>query len=719
MPGAAALESAYALVYGLRPLCAYEIRARAVNSVGTSGWSKRSAAVVTLSTTPAPVQFMEVLRIGLNWVDVGWIPASDDGGVAVTQYEISALSVTGSVTDGSAVSVVVVSEAQATKSADEHAALATVASTPEDAEDSAAKLAFDRLEVLLGTSGSATAATAALPPVRTQLSIRAGHLTGLAAGASYQLHVRPANENGWGAKSSSPLTFQTMTCKPDMPTCVRGTSKSLTGALVTWLPPAFDGGVVVELYTVQHATYVEAEAQALVWGGDAASDPRACTHVFAGLERGKSFVFRVRARNAHGSSRWSEPSPPLLIPPTCPDQPHRPTLTVLGPHSVLLAIDAAFSNGGFPVKGFAAQCRAKSRSTPSAEPDDAGSVKAAVAELSTVYETVIAATEHAAAEKAAAEQAAAKPAAVAELTTVYETVIAATEQAATEKAAAEHAAPKAATAAGPTPVYEAATEKATTAEGWADVGAKLVSSDEARARIVATLVAHRLADGPSAAAQAEAPHDGHFDQAPRHAHRGRIVHAVIRGRRWLVIERDHWPVIFTDLLAGFGDAERTDGVAHPGRAVGSRNYVRTRLRQAHAQVACAKRNESPRDAKAVVDRSPLPELRGSSAAPPAVRPSCVCTKSAYWPESSGARAVARRMRCLLRNATLLRPQRRSRRGTGAHCSMPLEGTQRAAPLRPLQLVVTRTSRIATRTRLRRVCDAFLRAGTSSARQRST
>ena len=629
MPGAAALESAYALVYGLRPLCAYEIRARAVNSVGTSGWSKRSAAVVTLSTTPAPVQFMEVLRIGLNWVDVGWIPASDDGGVAVTQYEISALSVTGSVTDGSAVSVVVVSEAQATKSADEHAALATVASTPEDAEDSAAKLAFDRLEVLLGTSGSATAATAALPPVRTQLSIRAGHLTGLAAGASYQLHVRPANENGWGAKSSSPLTFQTMTCKPDMPTCVRGTSKSLTGALVTWLPPAFDGGVVVELYTVQHATYVEAEAQALVWGGDAASDPRACTHVFAGLERGKSFVFRVRARNAHGSSRWSEPSPPLLIPPTCPDQPHRPTLTVLGPHTVLLAIDAAFSNGGFPVTAFAAQCRAKSRSTASAEPDDAGSVKAAVAEL----------------------------------TTVYETVIAATEQAATEKVAA-----KPATAAGPTPVYEAATEKATTAEGWADVGAKLVSSDEARARIVATLVAHRLADGPSAAAQAEAPHDGHFDQAPRHAHRGRIVHAVIRGRRWLVVERDHWPVIFTDLLAGFGDAERTDGVAHPGRAVGSRNYVRTRLRQAHAQVACAKRNESPRDAKAVVDRSPLPELRGSSAAPPAVRPSCVCTKSACLPESSGARAVARRMRCLLRNATLLRTQRRSRRGTGAHAA---------------------------------------------------
>jgi hypothetical protein len=422
---------------------------RALNSVGASGWSKGSAVVVTLSTTPSPIQFMEVLRVGLNWVDVGWIPASDDGGVAVTQYEIGALSLA----DGSAVAVVVVSEQQATTSADEHAArttqqLAAVASATEDAEDSAAKLAFDRLEVLLGTAGGAAASSSAAPtPARTQMSIRAGRLTGLAAGTSYQLHVRPANENGWGATAASPLTFQTTTCKPDMPTCVRGAGvESATGAVLTWLPPVFDGGVGIELYTVQRAEYGKAmTADALVWGDDAVTDPPKaagpCTCSLTGLERGKSYVFRVRARNAHGSSRWSEPSPPLLIAPTCPDEPHKPAATTFGPHAVLLSIDAAFSSGGFPVTAFATQCRAQPRVLPA--PAEAGSASAAAE--------------------------------------------------------------------------------------WADVVAKLVSSDEARARVVATqLVAHRRADEPATEAQVEATHDGHFDQAPPRA--AKALHRAIAPR---------------------------------------------------------------------------------------------------------------------------------------------------------------------------------------------
>jgi hypothetical protein len=72
------------------------------------------------------------------------------------------------------------------------------------------------------------------------------------------------------------------------------------------------------------------------------------------------------------------------------------------------------------------------------------------------------------------------------------------------------------------------------------------------------------------------------------------------------------------LLAGFGDAERTDGVAHPGRAVGSRNHVRTRLRQAHAQVACAKRNKPPRRQGRC---RPVPSSRTARelCGPPAVR----------------------------------------------------------------------------------------------------
>jgi hypothetical protein len=120
-------------------------------------------------------------------------------------------------------------------------------------------------------------------------------VTGLTPGTAYTFTVQAANPGGSGAESarSAPVTPLDVVA-PASPTAVtaQGDTKS---AVVSWTPPADDGGSAITSYTVTPFAGSTALTPVRV---DA---PAARTRV-TGLANGTSYTFKVRATNAAGSS---------------------------------------------------------------------------------------------------------------------------------------------------------------------------------------------------------------------------------------------------------------------------------------------------------------------------------------------------------------------------------------------------------------------------------
>jgi Fibronectin type III domain len=164
----------------------------------------------------------------------------------------------------------------------------------------------------------------------------------LTNGTAYTFTVAAINAAGVGAASvaSSPVTPRPATV-PGAPTQVTAQARNQS-ALVSWQPPANDGGLSLTGYTVTASP-----------GGAQASVPAASTTATVpNLSNGTAYTFTVKAINAKGAGAASTPSAAVTPGLTPPDPPSDVTASALGNGSITVGWTAPVYTGGQAVTGY-------------------------------------------------------------------------------------------------------------------------------------------------------------------------------------------------------------------------------------------------------------------------------------------------------------------------------------------------------------------------------
>ena len=169
-------------------------------------------------------------------------------------------------------------------------------------------------------------------------------ITGLTNGDSYEFQVQA--RNAIGASPWSTSAYATPQTVPGIPQNLQAAAGDGQVTL-TWSAPASNGGSAILDYAYD---YREA-------GGTWSAPITAASGVVvSGLTNGTAYEFRVRARNANGSSPWLEP-PVSATPRTVPGA---PTLTSATPgnQQVTLVWAAPASDGGAAIDYYRCGLRA-------------------------------------------------------------------------------------------------------------------------------------------------------------------------------------------------------------------------------------------------------------------------------------------------------------------------------------------------------------------------
>jgi len=160
-------------------------------------------------------------------------------------------------------------------------------------------------------------------------------VTGLTNGTLYTFTVTATNAAGTGTPSSS--SSATPRTVPNAPTAVSATPGN-GSAIVTFAPPAFNGGANISGYTVT--------SNPGVFTGTGASSPI----TVSGLTNGTSYTFTVTATNEAGPGAASSSSL-AVTPRTVPGAPTAVT-AVPGNGFAIVSFTAPVSTGGAAISGY-------------------------------------------------------------------------------------------------------------------------------------------------------------------------------------------------------------------------------------------------------------------------------------------------------------------------------------------------------------------------------
>lgn len=134
---------------------------------------------------------------------------------------------------------------------------------------------------------------------------------------------------------------------PSAPGTPNASQASATSASLTWAAPGSDNGAGVIGYTVQRALDDAFTSEVVTANVSNAS------HVFGNLTPGKTYRFRVAARNAAGTGVWSPVATLPLF--RAPDAPTGVLLAQTGDRRVRVRFDPPAYDGGSPLTGFRVQ----------------------------------------------------------------------------------------------------------------------------------------------------------------------------------------------------------------------------------------------------------------------------------------------------------------------------------------------------------------------------
>ena len=117
--------------------------------------------------------------------------------------------------------------------------------------------------------------------------------------------------------------------------------------LLTWAPPADDGGAKIEGYVVE-----KRESSRLVWT-NVVSDLQVTQCKVTKLLKGNEYIFRVMAVNKYGLGESLESEPTIADNPyVVPDPPENPEVTAITKDSMVIMWQAPKNDGGTPITNY-------------------------------------------------------------------------------------------------------------------------------------------------------------------------------------------------------------------------------------------------------------------------------------------------------------------------------------------------------------------------------
>ena len=177
---------------------------------------------------------------------------------------------------------------------------------------------------LTQSSGSATSTT----------------IGGLTPGGTYTFTVTATNSLGTGPPSA-PSNAVVVPVKPGAPLAVTGTSFANGQSVVSWSPPASNGGLTITGYAVTSSP-----------GNKTCTTTGTTSCTVSGLNNGTAYTFTVTATNAMGTGPASAASP-AATPSVVPGAPTIGTATN-GVSSASVTFTPPASNGGAPITNYTA-----------------------------------------------------------------------------------------------------------------------------------------------------------------------------------------------------------------------------------------------------------------------------------------------------------------------------------------------------------------------------
>ena len=352
------------MIPGLENGTEYEFRVRAVNEAGGGAWSE---LVNTTPRTVADAPTWSSATPGDARVELSWAAPENQGGAAVSSYEVqsrlhdgewttavstSELSLTiPDLMNGSGYEFRVRAVNAAGAGSWSELIVATPRTVPEAPAIDAVVPADAAVLVSWSAAGNGGAevtsfevqsqtGTAEWTSAGTTLD-RSLTVPGLVNGSEYEFRVRAVNEAGAGAWSTvASATPRTTAGAPAWESVVPGDTR----VDLSWAAPENQGGAAVSSYEVQ-SRLDDGE-----WKD--AGSTRELSLTASNLDNGSEYEFRVRAVNAAGAGAWSTVS--TATPRTVPGSPEIAE-TIPGDGTAALTWTAPADDGGAPVTHYEVQ----------------------------------------------------------------------------------------------------------------------------------------------------------------------------------------------------------------------------------------------------------------------------------------------------------------------------------------------------------------------------
>lgn len=351
-----------AVVGGLANGTTYTFTVTATNGVGTSAPSAPSNAVTPATVPGAPTAVTAALA-GDRAVEVSWAPPASDGGSGITAYTVTSnpggltATVAAPATTATVSSLLAGTTYTFTVRASNDRGEGPP-SAPSNPVTAASGPGAPTAVTAVAGDGEATVSwsppasdggsgivsyTVVSSPGAVSVTVGGGVTTavvgGLTNGITYTFTVTAANAVGAGPPSA-PSNAVTPATVPGAPTGATAQVGGDAAALVSWTPPADNGGAPVQSYSVTSSP----------GGLTATAVAPATSAVVSGLTLGTSYTFTVTATNAAGPGPPSAPSNAVTAV-SVPDAPTAVTATA-GDAEATVSWTAPPDPAGQPVTGY-------------------------------------------------------------------------------------------------------------------------------------------------------------------------------------------------------------------------------------------------------------------------------------------------------------------------------------------------------------------------------